>query len=97
MKKILRFVGKVLTAGLFVYQDEILEKIEKEINSIRSDISKREFTKKIKAILSKVESLKNKDIKRKVADFINRNNTFYINVRFDEPQNKFIIKADAKD
>jgi hypothetical protein len=97
MKKILKFVGKVLTAGLFVYQDEILEKIEKEINSIRSDISKREFTKKIKAILSKVESLKNKDIKRKVADFINRNNTFYINVRFDEPQNKFIIKADAKD
>lgn len=97
MKKILRFVSKVLTAGLFVYQDEILEKIEKEINSIRSDISKREFTKKIKAILSKVESLKNKDIKRKVADFINRNNTFYINVRFDEPQNKFIIKADAKD
>lgn len=97
MKKILRFVGKVLTAGLFVYQDEILEKIEKEINSIKSDISKREFTKKIKAILSKVESLKNKDIKRKVADFINRNNTFYINVRFDEPQNKFIIKADAKD
>lgn len=97
MKKILRFVGKVLTAGLFVYQDEILEKIEKEINSIRTDISKREFTKKIKAILSKVESLKNKDIKRKVANFINRNNTFYINVRFDEPKNKFIIKADAKD
>ena len=96
MKKILRFVGKVLTAGLFVYQDEILEKIEKEINSIRTDISKREFTKKIKAILSKVESLKNKDIKRKVANFINRNNTFYINVRFDEPKNKFIIKADEK-
>jgi len=96
MKKILRFVGKVLTAGLFVYQDEILEKIEKEINSIRTDISKREFTKKIKAILSKVESLKNKKIKRKVANFINRNNTFYINVRFDEPKNKFIIKADEK-
>ena len=96
MKKILRFVGKVLTAGLFVYQDEILEKIEKEINSIRTDISKREFTKKIKAILAKVESLKNKDIKRKVANFINRNNTFYINVRFDEPKNKFIIKADEK-
>jgi hypothetical protein len=96
MKKILRFVGKVLTAGLFVYQDEILEKIEKEINSIRTDISKREFTKKIKAILAKVESLKNKDIKRKVANFINRNNTFYINVRFDEPKNKFIIKIDEK-
>ena len=96
MKKILRFVGKVLTAGLFVYQDEILEKIEKEINSIRTDISKREFTKKIKAILSKVESLKNKKIKSKVAEIINRNNTFYINVRFDEPKNKFIIKADEK-
>ena len=96
MKKILRFVGKVLTAGLFVYQDEILEKIEKEINSIRTDISKREFTKKIKAILSKVESLKNKKIKSKVAEIINRKNTFYINVRFDEPKNKFIIKADEK-
>jgi len=96
MKKILRFVGKVLTAGLFVYQDEILEKIEKEINSIRTDISKREFTKKIKAILSKVESLKNKKIKSKVAEIINRNNTFYINVRFDEPKNKFIIKIDEK-
>jgi len=96
MKKILKFVGKVLTAGLFVYQDEILEKIENEINSLKDDISKKEITKKIKDILSRVETLKNKSVKYKVADIITKNKKISISVIFDESTNRFIIKSDAK-
>ena len=94
MKKILRFAAKILTAGLFVYQDEILEKIEKEINNIKNDLSKKDITKQVKAILKKAEAIKSKTLKTKVADIINQNKTICLNVRFDELKNRFIIKVE---
>jgi hypothetical protein len=94
MKKILRFAAKILTAGLFVYQDEIIEKIEKEINNIKKDLSKKDLTKQVKDILKKAEAIKSKTLKSKVADIISQNKTICLNVRFDESKNRFIIKVE---
>lgn len=92
MKKFLRFAVKILSAGLFVYQDEIIELVEEQLKNIKSELSEKEIVREIKKILKKVDSVKSKKIKAKIANIISNRKDFNVNVLYDDTKNKFSVK-----